>query len=115
MDKFTIIVRADIDPGLQLAQACHAVAAFSQQHPESFSLWVREVKNIAVLAIPNLQALLDLYELAARKGIARAIFIEPDLGDEATAIALGEGAHKICSHLPKALRPPRAKSDMAAE
>jgi peptidyl-tRNA hydrolase len=115
MDKFTIIVRADIDPGLQLAQACHAVAAFSQQHPEIFNPWAREVKNIAVLAIPNLSALLDLYELAARKQLSRAVFIEPDLGDEATAIAIGPGAHKICSHLPKALKPPREKSDMAAE
>ncbi len=104
MEKLYVIVRADIDPGLQLAQACHAVGVFSDLYPGLFSLWVREVKNIAVLAARDEQELVDIYRKAAHRSLDRAIFLEPDLGGAPTAIALGAGAHKICSHLPKALK-----------
>lgn len=104
MEKLTIIVRADIDPGLQIAQSCHALAGFADLHPGLFSPWVRDVKNIACLSDADEPTLAELYRKAVQLGLARACFHEPDLGGALTAIALGEGARRICSHLPKALR-----------
>jgi hypothetical protein len=104
MDKLTIVCRANIPPGYQVAQSCHAVAAFSVKYPQIFSLWAEQVKNIACLSVWNEAALQDLAKLAELKGIPYACFYEPDLGDELTSIALGEGGHRIASCLPLALK-----------
>lgn len=107
MEKLTIVVRSDIPPGAQLAQTGHAVGAFAIQYPDSFSLWARVGKNIVVLGARDLTHLMDLYGAAALRGLSRAIFAEPDIGGQPTAIALGDGARKVTGALPKALRDDR--------
>jgi hypothetical protein len=104
MNKFFVIVRADIDPGLQLAQACHAAMAWQAEHgfaPE----------NIAVLSARDEK---ELIEIAARTREARAVlFHEIDLNDAATALALGPEAKRFVRELPLALRSADRVLDLA--
>jgi hypothetical protein len=98
MKRLYIVVRADIEPGLQMAQACHAAREFTLQRPNE------DVgDNLVVLhATPErLQALVD----AAQDGLCSVVpFFEPDLDGQLTAAAFGVGARRILSRLPLALR-----------
>jgi hypothetical protein len=60
---------------------------------------------ICVLGIENELALKDLMQQAIDKGISVAIFREPDLNDEITAIALApcSKSKKLCRGLKLAL------------
>jgi hypothetical protein len=107
MEKLFVIVRSDLQPGAQIAQTAHALAEFALAHPAEFGAWAAEQRNIVCLAIPNEAALADLLSLAQSKHVRSARFREPDFGDELTAIALGEGAEKLVSCLPLALKAPR--------
>lgn len=104
MQKLYVIVRADLEPGAQLAQSNHATAEFSVAHPDAFRDWAANQRNIVCLNAPNEATLADLLKLAEAKGIPLAAFHEPDFGDELTAIALGAGGDKLTSCLPLALR-----------
>lgn len=103
MQKLYIIVRADLDAGLLVAQACHAVAAFAVAHPERHAAWHTGGKNIVVLAAADGAELDRLYAAAADASIARAVFYETDLGFATTAIALSDEAKKLVAKLPLAL------------
>ncbi len=46
------------------------------------------------------------------EGIPSALVREPDLGDSATALALGEGAKKLVSSLPLAFRFQKEKCEV---
>jgi hypothetical protein len=98
MNKLYVVVRADITPGLQIAQSCHAVEQFHRDHPE-LAIW----QNIVCLQVPDKEELAKIaYNASGR--FASSLFREPDLQDEPTAIALEEGASKLLSCLPLALR-----------
>lgn len=75
--KIYVLVRSDLAPGLQLAQAVHAATAFALAHPERAS----STPNVVVLAVPDEAALLSFADSAG------VVFREPDVGDEATAFA----------------------------
>ncbi len=107
MEKLYVIVRSDLAPGAQIAQTAHAVAEFAIAHPVEFAAWASEQRNIVCLGIPGEGALADLFSLAQAKHVRSARFREPDFDDELTAIALGDGADKLVSSLPLALRPAR--------
>jgi len=94
--KQYIVVRADLAPGAQLAQACHVMKAFTRAHPECDG-----IENVAVLAAPDEDALLRLVNKAPG---AVAVFREPDFDDSVTAIGLDFSAQKLLSNLPLALR-----------
>jgi peptidyl-tRNA hydrolase len=68
--------------------------------------WRITSNNLVVVAVPNEDALLDLITTASRQGIRRVAVREPDLDNEATAVALepGEQAARLCANLPLALR-----------
>lgn len=104
--RLYIAVRADIGPGLQVAQAVHAAFAFGRDHPEETRKWLVESNFLVVVAVPDENALLDLITDAACRGITRTAVREPDIDDEVTAVALGPGtaAQKLCANLPLALR-----------
>lgn len=101
MDKLYIIVRADLAPGLQLPQACHALQAFNDQHPERARAWRG---NLAVLAVKDAQHLSEILCPLQRAGIALAAFCEPDEGGAPTAAAIDGIAWRRLSSLPLALR-----------
>ncbi len=81
--KLYVLVRDDLSPGLQLAQAVHAATAFAQRYPERS----RSTENAVILAVPDETTLLiyaDLDKFSPDPGVT---FREPDLDDEATAHA----------------------------
>ena len=100
MEKLYIIVRDDLRPGLQVAQACHAQHAFATEHPESTAAWEG---NLVVLRVPGEQGLAFLCATMASFGYNTSAFFEPDLGDALTAIAVGGEAAELLKGLPLAL------------
>jgi hypothetical protein len=97
MEKFFVVVRADLDPGLQMAQACHAAYALGVSSPKP------ERQNIAVLGATKAQ-LEALVHRVVERGDCHQAFYEPDLEGELTAGAFDGSVRKLVSSLPKALR-----------
>lgn len=103
MDKLFVVVRADLPPGLQLPQSCHALRLFAAEHPEIESRWYVESNNLVVLATPDKEALTKLAYDCARDGIEVSMFREPDCDNEPTALAVGPRARKRLARYPLAL------------
>lgn len=105
-DKLYVVVRKDLEPGLQLAQSCHVAFSFSQEHSNETKIWMSESNYIAVLNGSDENDLLRLIDRASVEGIKCSIFREPDIDNQITAIALAPGpqSKKLCSRLPLALK-----------
>ena len=105
-DRLYIAVRADLTPGLQMAQAVHAMAHFCYDHADLAEPWLIKSNFLVIVAVPDEDALLDLIKAAAERGIIRTAVREPDLNQEATAVALepGAAARRLCASLPLALK-----------
>lgn len=100
MNKLYTIVGRGLPAGAQIAQSCHAVAAFAAHHPAEFQSWaLPEQRNIVCLEAGELDSLLANLRGA---GIKCAAFYETDLGNELTAIACEEAASRYLSSLPLA-------------
>lgn len=100
MNKLYTITRRGLGAGAQIAQSCHAVAAFAAHHPDEFRSWaLPEQRNIVCLEADALDSLLANLSAA---GIKCAAFHETDLGNELTAIACEETAARYLSSLPLA-------------
>jgi len=105
MNKLYIIVRSDLNPGLQAAQACHALRLFVEEHKLEENRWFRYSNNIVLLQVPTKEELIALAYKVVNEDIPVSMFKEPDVDDEPTAIALlGRQAKKMVSNLPLALR-----------
>jgi hypothetical protein len=100
--RLYVVVRRDLPPGMQLAQACHAVREFVAEHPEADG---QCGENLVVLSTPDEISLWRLSHQVRRHDVAVTLFIEPDLDGELTAAAMGSDARKLLSSLPLALRP----------
>lgn len=97
--KLYVLIRDDLPPGLQLAQAVHAATAFALAHPDLAS----STPNVVVLAVADEPALLAHVHAGGRR--PGVVFREPDIGDEATAYAtVSTGINFSC--LPLAGRVP---------
>jgi peptidyl-tRNA hydrolase len=103
IDRLYIVVRDDLDAGAQIAQACHALRLFHEEHPEVDASWYSSSNTLVVLSVEDEYALLTLSVEAARKGLRFSIFQEPDLGDQSTAMVLEPRGKRICRGLPLAL------------
>lgn len=105
MEPLYIIVRQDLKPGQQLAQAVHAMRQFSEEWPDVDREWFAKSNTIVILNIDHEQALDQLKWLAEDKALCVSAFYEPDLGDSLTAIAIGPDpqARELCSELDLAL------------
>lgn len=108
MQKLYVIVRGDLPAGLQVAQACHALRAFADEHPEEERGWHQDSNNLVVLQVPSRDALLQLEVNLATAGVPTSRFEEDDLGGEITAVAAGPSARPLLRHLELALAPSRA-------
>lgn len=53
MEKLYVIVRADLSPGLQIAQAAHAARAFHAEHPALEAAWYAASNTLAVLSVQD--------------------------------------------------------------
>lgn len=100
------MTREDLNPGAQIAQSCHVVSSFMQEHADIAKEWMENSNYIAVLASKDEQALLSLIERAKKKGVKFSIFVEPDLNNALTAVALEPcpDSKKLCSSFRLALK-----------
>lgn len=99
--KLYVLVRSDLTPGLQLAQAVHAATAFALRHSELAA----STPNVVVLAVGGEDALYEANTDGTWLGQPGELFIEPDVGDQATAYATVSGGARFSS-LPLAGRVP---------
>lgn len=99
-------MRGDIPPGPQLAQAWHAGVDFSVKYPALTAVWHHASNNVVIVSVPDEAALYVLESMALTLGIKHHLVREPDMGEEATAIALepGQMAKRLCSSYPLALK-----------
>jgi hypothetical protein len=104
--KLYVITRADLRPGSQIAQACHGLRQFVEEHPAIDENWFKTSNYIAVLAAPDEAALIRLRDRALSREIACSEFREPDMDDSVTCVVLepGDDARRLCSNIPLALR-----------
>ena len=100
-DKLYVVVRKDLKPGIQLAQALHAALHFAADYNIMFQKWMNVSDYICVLHIDNEEELQKLLNKAHGKGITCASFREPDLDDALTAICLepGNRSKSLCKNL----------------
>jgi len=127
MNKLYVIVRNDLEPGLQMAQVIHAAIEWLQWCPTDFRTWYfgenwqhpqspRGEQNIVVLQVPSEKELLQLVRTLRDDAVHEVDFSayhEPTLEGlpesgpcgSITAVALyGDDAHRFTSNLPLALR-----------
>jgi peptidyl-tRNA hydrolase len=100
-----VVVRADILPGYQVAQSCHASIQWVMDNVEESRIWHDTSDYIVVLSIDNEEKLKELMAEAERKNIKFSSYREPDLDDQYTAVAFGTGkkAKSLCRGLKLAL------------
>lgn len=101
--KLYILVRADLSPGLQIAQSCHALRAFAAAHPDADRTWFANSNNIVALSVPDEATLARTLAESEATGALVARFTEPDLDDELTAGAVLGAARRLLQRLPLAL------------
>lgn len=108
--KLYVVVRRDLAPGAQLAQALHAFREYAEHHPESERYWYKNSNTIAILDCKDEDELMSLVHSAESRGIKFSPFREPDRGDELTAVAFepGQKTSGFLSHLRPALKPASA-------
>lgn len=71
---------------MQAAQACHALQQFNVEHREQTEIWYKNSNNLVLLSVANEEELLALQKRCAN--IATSLFREPDIDNEATALAI---------------------------
>lgn len=101
-----MITRKDISPGYQGVQGMHAAIQFGMEYPTTNKEWFEKSNYLGFLSVPNEEELISLAEKANRLGIECSIFREPDIDNQATAIALAPGnkSKKLCSEFDLALK-----------
>lgn len=101
-----IVVRSDLSPGLQAAQAVHAAFKFAHRHSNLVGQWITESNFLVIVAVPDEDSLWAFAEEAFKRNIVRVNVTEPDLDNELTAVALapGNAAKKLCANLPLAMK-----------
>lgn len=89
-----------------MAQAIHAAFGFAHANPDVTTEWLRDSQFLVVVSVPDEQALMDLTYAADDRDIITHLWREPDLRDQATAVALAPvpATMKLCSNLPLAGR-----------
>jgi hypothetical protein len=92
INKLYVLVRGDLQPGVQIAQSCHAVADFMLNH----DVWKNE--TIVCLKVKDEAELMKWEHLFYMNQFKYNSFREPDMDNQLTAIA----AHDVS--LPKILK-----------
>lgn len=102
--KLYIVIRSDLPPGAQAAQACHGLMSFVMAHPVIARYWHLKSNNLVVLQVPSEECLLHLASRAEEVGVEHSVFREPDFDNTVTAVALEPAGRALVSNLPLALR-----------
>ena len=83
--KLYILLRQDLNPGVQVSQACHITAEWCKRWQEGNKDWNNE--TIVVVSVLNLIHLNYWKEKLELKCLEYSIFCEPDLNNEMTGLA----------------------------
>lgn len=104
--KLIVITRRDLSPGQQAIQASHASIEFQYEHSEIAKEWNDNSKHLVFLSVENEEELKKFLQKIQFKDLRYSIFIEPDIGNQLTAICLepGQVSQKLTSNLPLALK-----------
>lgn len=104
-DKLYIVTRQDLTPGYQAVQGIHAAQQFAHDFPGLNKAWQEQSNYLGFLSVKNEGVLKNLAAKAMRQGLAVAVFCEPDVFWQVTAIAIeaGSKSRKLCKKLPLAL------------
>ena len=82
------MTRKDLSPGYQSVQPAHAGFKFAIEYENIFKNWQVNHKNLIVLSVKDEKELRTLLLKARSKGIAVSSFLEPDIDNQLTAIAM---------------------------
>lgn len=83
----TTITRNDLEPGYKLVQSVHALADFAIKYQHEFVEWQSRSNYLCCLEASQLRMEILLSKLDLLK-IKYSVFLEPDIGDQMTAIAI---------------------------
>lgn len=102
----TVVVRRDLKPGQQMAQALHAAFSFSVQNPDLTSDWHDISNYIVVLSVKDQDELKKLIQKCWDSKLIFTAFREPDLNNDFTAICIepSDETARITSSLPLAFK-----------
>lgn len=105
--KLYVVVRQDLAPGLQAAQACHGVLQFAREQPAAWAAWEAASNTIVLVGVADVAALTRLRERALDQDLVPASFDDPDLAPTLTCVVLppGPGATRLCRGLRPVLAP----------
>ena len=104
--KLRVVTHRELHPGQQAVQLGHAGITFQHEHPEKALPWHDFSNHLVFLSTDSEQSLLAILEKCRLKGLTHTVFVEPDLDNMVTAIAIEphEDAAKITSNCRLALR-----------
>lgn len=87
-----------------MAQSLHAAFGFAHRFPEMTGDWLRDSQFVVAVAVPDEDALIKMRIAADALEIENHLWHEPDLNNQATALALAPVpmSMKLCSSLPLA-------------
>jgi hypothetical protein len=88
----------------QIPQTAHAIVEFSNKFPEEYQKWYKDSNYIIALACKTERDLWNFSNSLKEKKIKHSRFLEPDLGNSLTSLAIVPcpEAKKACSGLPLA-------------
>lgn len=101
--KLFLVTRQDLAPGPRAAQLCHALRAFVEEHPAVDREWFTTSNTLVCLEAKTQDELHALVSKARSQGIPVSEFVEPDLDDALTAVAIGPSGKQLVRRLPLAL------------
>ena len=106
VQKLIVITRRDLSPGYQAIQSAHAAIEFQHEHPEIAKEWNTNSKYLIFLSVENEEELQSLLQKIQIKDLKYSVFLEPDIGNQLTAIALEptDKSYRLTSNLPLALK-----------
>ena len=89
-----------------IAQTCHALSEMEKQHTVVYNEWYHTSNYICCLEVDSEEHLVQLIDKAQILNIKYALFKEPDLDNQITAVSFepGKPTKKMLSNLPLALR-----------
>ena len=86
-DFITIITRKDLTSGYKVVQSAHALADFAVKYYEEFTNWQFNSNYLCCLEASESRIEILLSKLDELK-IKYSIFLEPDIGNKMTAVAI---------------------------
>jgi hypothetical protein len=101
-----VLVRSDLPPGLQIAQACHGAFEFAAAHPLVMRTWLESSNYLVVLGVPDEETLLAYADAVWKEQLDFCLVHEPDISEHTALVIAPSEFWKHMAHLPLALKEP---------